>query len=339
MAFVTLQPAGDRWVYQLMESETLPYPEAWQVRLAHVENQSALAYSLLDCELGTYMGQAARTFVTRHGLQPDFIASHGHTIFHQPEKKLTTQIGHGAYLAAASGLPVVCDFRTTDVAMGGQGAPLVPIGDALLFGEYACCLNLGGIANISARVKGQRHAFDCCPANMALNGLARMAGLPFDQDGIIASSGTFIPGLFQALNQLPFYQQPWPKSLGKEWYLAEFLPLIKQYDANLEELMYTVVRHIAFQIGRAVAGLGIEGGSLLVTGGGAYHRVLIDEIRREIPDLDVVVPEPGLVEYKEALVFALLGALRFAGQPNCLPSVTGALAPTCGGAVFLPPFL
>jgi anhydro-N-acetylmuramic acid kinase len=268
------------------------------------------------------------------GPRPDFIASHGHTVFHQPGIGLTTQIGNGAVIAARTGIPTVCDFRTKDVALGGQGAPLVPIGDELLFGDFDACLNLGGISNISYRIGNKRVAYDISPCNMALNALANRAGQPYDQDGQLAKEGVIIPELLQKLNNLAYYHQNPPKSLGKEWYDEVFSPVLASFLSNhsVADLSRTVVEHIAVQI---IANVPKAARTMLVTGGGAHHTFLIQQIQHQRDTLKVIVPDDLIVDYKEALIFAFLGLLRLEGENNCLRSVTGAKKDCCGGCVYL----
>jgi anhydro-N-acetylmuramic acid kinase len=322
------------WQFQLLAAETLAYPAHWHKRLATVENTDAASYAFTHIELGHYMGELTRQFIDKWQLRPDFVASHGHTIFHQPARRFTAQIGCGAALSIAAGLPVVCDFRTADVALGGQGAPLVPVGDQFLFGEYACCVNLGGIANLSAEAEGRRIAFDICPANMLLNYLA--APQPYDEGGTIARSGQVNSALLEALNCLAFYRAPHPKSLGKEWFLAEVKPLFEQANCSRADKLHTAVIHIAMQLRHTIASLTIPQESVLITGGGAFNHFLIETLKQLVPDRAIIVPEPALINFKEAIVFALLGVLRWCGKINCLSSVTGAKADSCGGAIYWP---
>lgn len=320
------------WGFEVLAAETVPYPAEWAGRLGSLMQATALEYVRADAELGTYYGQLIRAFTERYGLRPLLVASHGHTIFHRPDRGFTAQIGSGAHIAAACGLPVVNDFRPADVALGGQGAPLVPAGEALLFQQYAACLNLGGIANITLLHPNQPpRAFDVSVCNIALNHVAGRVGLPFDQDGQLAASGEVLPQLLERLNALPFFDQPPPKSLGREWTDSAFLPLLDKAYAPAD-LLRTLAEHIAMQVGRASSGL--PGGELLITGGGAFHRVLTERIAGHVRPLHAVCPEPLLVGFKEAIVFAFLGLLRWLRQPNCLASVTGASRDHCGGAVW-----
>ena len=314
--------------WALLAAETIPYDEGWRKRLSELENTSAYEYALANVELGHYLGRLVREFVKKNGLKADCVASHGHTIFHQPQLGLTTQIGDGDAIAAECGLPVVFNFRTLDVALGGQGAPLVPIGDRLLFGDCDACLNLGGIANISYG-SDSRIAFDICPCNMALNMLAQKVGLTYDKGGEMAKSGSVVEELLSRMNSLGYYAQPSPKSLGKEWFVSEFRPIVGGNEYDVKDVLRTSVEHIAQQIATVVNDSEIR--SLLVTGGGAKNSFLIERLRRLAPKCEVTVPSEDIIDYKEAIIFALLGYLRLNGKTNCLKSVTGASHDNVGG--------
>lgn len=334
LAFCSFTHTGSRWNYKILKADTFPYDAAFRQRLATAVESSALEYARLNVALGERIAQYINQW--RIGLpEPAFIASHGHTVFHQPAAGITTQIGSGAVIAALTGIPTVCDFRTTDVALGGQGAPLVPIGDELLFGQYDACLNLGGFANISFRQEGRRVAFDIAPCNMALNSLARLLNQEYDEDGHFARSGHCIPHMLEELNHLDYYQQMPPKSLGKEWFDLQFLPILQRYQQRHtpEDCLCTVSEHICFQITNS---LPFKQGTLLATGGGAFNHYLIERLS-ECWQGCIEVPDPLTVNYKEALIFAFLGLLRLKHKNNCLQSVTGAKLDSCGGAIFLSP--
>jgi len=324
-----------KWDYCIEKAVTVPYDYELKNQLENASFPlfSALDYVKLNNEVAEAIAKAINDWLG-NSPRPDFIASHGHTIFHQPEIGLTSQIGNGAIIAAKTKTPTICDFRTTDVALGGQGAPLVPIGDELLFGEYDACLNLGGIANISYLVDNKRIAYDICPCNMALNPIAKRNDMEYDVDGKLAASGQVIPELLQELNKLGYYRQQNPKSLGKEWYqecfyftLIKFLNRISDADMDC-----TVVEHITEQI---AANVPEHARSMLVTGGGAHNKYLIDCLRSKRKELEVIVPNDLIVDYKEALIFAFLGLLRLNGENNCISSVTGASKDSCGGAIYL----
>ncbi len=322
--------------YKVLAAETVPYYEEWRQRLSTLENATALEYALANVELGHHFGKVINRFLEGKE-RPEAIASHGHTIFHQPHLGLTTQIGDGDAIAAETGLTVVSNFRTLDVALGGQGAPLVPIGDELLFGEYDACLNLGGIANISYREGGLRVAYDICPCNMALNRLAAMLGYPYDKGGVNARGGQVQTCLLHALDALEYYAATGPKSLGKEWFVGQFWPVVKEYIgvvpslSTVRDALATVSAHIAMQIGRVLEAQKI--GTLLVTGGGAWNSYLIEQMGEYSPETEITVPDELIVNYKEALVFAFLGYLRLGGKVNTLASVTGAKCDSVGGNI------
>jgi len=287
----------------------------------------------LHNEYGFYLGDCVKQFRKEHDIKKiDFIASHGHTIFHQPEKHFTFQLGNGAALSAKCALSVVSDFRSLDIALGGQGAPLVPIGDKLLFTEYTYCLNLGGFANISFEHKGQRVAFDICPVNIILNHLAGILHQEFDKDGLIASKGKVNKELLQKLNSIVFYKKAFPKSLGREWLEKEFMPYINDSHASIEDKMASVSEHIAVQIATIIKR---KKGSLLATGGGSFNTFLMHRIKQLSPQIKVIISKKELVNYKEALVFAFLGVLRWRGEDNCLKSVTGASKNNSGGSIYI----
>ena len=321
------------WNYRIEKAVTVPYTDDFRQRLARAQELSALEYVKLNNDVAEVIAKAINNWLG-DGPKPDFIASHGHTVFHQPFIGLTTQIGNGAVIAARTGIPTVCDFRTKDVALGGQGAPLVPIGDELLFGDYDACLNLGGFSNISYRIENKRIAYDISPCNMALNTFANRAGLPYDKNGELAKNGSIIPELLKKLNDLDYYLQKPPKSLGKEWYDEVFSPVLTPFisENNVADLSRTVVEHIAMQI---VANVPETAMTLLITGGGAHHTFLIQQLKHQRDSLKIIVPNNLIVDYKEALIFAFLGLLRLEGEVNCLRSVTGAREDCCGGCVYL----
>lgn len=318
--------------FELVGYNTIKYSEAWIERLRFAHHLLPRDFALLNADYGFYLGQRVKEFVIEEKIEVDFIASHGHTIFHEPDSFFTTQIGSGAHIAVASGLETICDFRTNDVALGGNGAPLVPIGDGFLFSEYDYCLNLGGFANVSSLVAGQRRAYDICPANLVLNYLSKRKGLEFDRSGEIASQGELVPELFDALNQKDFYSIIGPKSLGREWVESEILPLLADDSVLVQDYLHTFCHHIAYQVAQSIAT-----GKVLITGGGAYNDFLIHCFREYFADdVQVVIPQNSIVEFKEALIFAFLGVLRKREETNVLCSVTGAKRDNIGGCIYLP---
>lgn len=318
------------WEYKIHNVETIAYPHSWKSKLTHLMKSSKDIIEETHVEYGKYLGLLVDNFIKSNKLAPTFIASHGHTIFHQPEKKYTLQIGDGQFISDVVKLPVVFDFRTLDVQLGGQGAPLVPIGDRLLFGNYAYCLNFGGIANISYESKGKRIAFDICPVNMVLNHYTQKIGLEYDNKGKIAQTGKLNNKLLKMLNKLDFYSLCPPKSLGREWVENNVIPLIDTYNLKTIDVLRTYTEHIVNQIARIINEQ--ESGKILVTGGGAKNTFLI-ELLKKATDSEIVIPDETLIDYKEAMIFAFLGVLRWRNEINCLSSVTGALRDSTTGSI------
>lgn len=338
LAYCRFTYKNDRWIYKILYTTTLIYEKGWIERLNNLIDAPAAHFVQENHAYGHYLGTLIKNFVSTNNLKPDFVSSHGHTIFHQPREHISFQLGHGAYLAAAAGLPVVCDFRTLDIALGGQGAPLVPIGDRLLFPEYEYCLNLGGIANVSFEERGRRMAFDTCACNMLLNTLANERGQAYDAGGQMARQGNLHQPTLDELNQASFFSTPYPKSLGKEWVDAHSLLTLRSAPLSVEDKLQTGSHHIAQQIARAIQSVNQPAGKpqrVLLTGGGAFNIFLVELIRKYLgPAYEVVVPEPELVNFKEALVFAFLGVLRWRQEINCLSSSTGASKDNVGGAIY-----
>jgi len=329
IALVRFQEDDGKYGFQILAAETLPYPESWTQQLSEAFHKQPEDLVQLDKDYGKYLGEQVLAFAKNQNATPDFVASHGHTIFHKPEQHYTLQIGDGHELAKACGFTVINDFRTEDVSKGGQGAPLVPIGDKLLFGDYEICLNIGGIANVSYDEGGQRIAYDLCIANQALNYLAQLKGLPYDCDGQLARSGEVDMDLLKRLNRHPFYGQLPPKSLGREFFEANQKDMLK--DLSIEDMLATFVEHIALQIALGVSHL--PKGKILVTGGGARNKFLMERLQARTSH-EVVIPDKMTIDYKEALVFAFLGFLRMEGKTNVLSSVTGAESDSCSGRIW-----
>ncbi len=319
--------------YEIIFAETIKYSNEIKQIFLDSEHVSGLVFALNDRKIGDFFGTEVKKFILKYSIsRVDFVASHGHTIFHQIDKKLTVQLGHGANLAAACGLPVVCDFRTLDVALGGQGAPLVPIGDQLLFSDYFYCLNLGGIANISFQnQQNQRIAYDICPCNLPLNYLTKLLLKEYDDKGSLAANGTIKDEMLTKLNLLPFYTQNEPKSLGKEWFLHYFLPILEIDLHSIQDILATVCEHIAIQIGKQIKE---HSKNLFITGGGAFNDFLVQRIKYYCP-CKVIIPDEKVINFKEAIIFAWLGVLRWQNMTNTLQSVTGASADSVGGCVYL----
>jgi len=334
LALVRFTRAADGWDYTLLDRETRPYSPELKARLLGAFTASVPDILQLDVDMGRLFGEWSQEFISRQKIKPKLIGSHGHTVFHQPARGYSQQIGHPAHIAAATGLPVAADFRSLDIALGGQGAPLVPVGDRLLFGQHALCLNLGGIANLSFEKDGKRLAWDLACCNMVFDRLAGQLGLAYDDEGKKAASGQVDAQLLAQLNGLSYYKLKPPKSLGREYFEAEVWPVFAQSTLSIADQMATYAKHLAIQLKEVVEKQQLHG-SMLVTGGGAYHRHLIRLFRLEQP-LAVEVPEPALIEQKEAIIFALLGLLRHLGEINVYREVTGSRSDHCGGNLYLP---
>ena len=327
--------------WEIGAAETLPMPDAWTQRLHKLPGGTARDLVQAHIDLGRFWAGLCLQFIERHDCKPGFIASHGHTLFHWPDKGLSTQIGDGASLAALTGLSVVCDFRMEDVALGGQGAPVAPLADRYLFPGYDYYLNIGGIANISFQKAGRWTAFDIGPANQILNALAIEAGMAYDTQGQIAAQGQVERSLLEQIDALSYFSQAPPKSLDNGWIRKEVLPFYQDRHLPLSHRMRTAVEQLAGQTAEVIRNWGDQKEGeirLLATGGGVYNDFLMQRLQSRISDLvevQIEVPEPKVVDFKEALLMALMGAFRLMGVPNCLAEVTGASRDTVGGAVYI----
>ena len=318
IAHITFTLQKNNWKFSLGKSKTIPYSIFWQKELKNLSTKNKAYISKIDKKYGKYLSECVVDFIRENKLNVDLICSHGHTIFHEPRKKITLQIGDGKIIAQECQKPVVFDFRSLDVELGGQGAPLVPVGDHLLFSKYKYCLNLGGFSNFSFLEKEKRIAFDISPLNVVLNKYSNALGYPYDNKGNIARSGNLNKDLFDELNHLSYYHNKAPKSLGMEWVNENFFPIIKKHKESNENILRTCLEHFAFQIGS-----NLKSGKCLATGGGAFNTFLIDRINH-FSNAEIVIPEKKLIEFKEALVFGFLGVLKLKNQINCYKSVTGA---------------
>jgi anhydro-N-acetylmuramic acid kinase len=332
MASCLFREDATGWTYDIGHAETSPYPEGLREQLVSAPQLKAEELHHADVLLGRFIGHEINRLIREHRIEKvRYIASHGHTALHNPSAGYSLQIGHAPTIASLTGLPVIYDFRSLDIALGGQGAPLVPIGDELLFPDYDYCLNLGGFSNISYKKQGKRMAFDICPVNKAINHLARRAGKEMDHDGAMAREGKTSERMLKALNALDFYHQKPPKSLGDNWFNSEFIPILDAAEhMPLQDILRTVCEHIAAQI--AASTQATKEATILVTGGGAHNAFLMEMIRKHNTN-HLVIPGDRLVEYKEAMVFALMGALRSLNEHNCLASATGASRNCSGGVI------
>ena len=345
LALVRFIEENEKYRFQILGAETLPYPNPWKKQLAVAYFKQPDELGELDKAYGQYLGEQVLAFAQKHKVTPDFVASHGHTIFHKPKEHYTLQIGDGQTLAKACGFMVINDFRSEDVSKGGQGAHLVPIGDLLLFSDYEICLNIGGIANVSYDEDGKRIAYDICIANQALNYLAQLKGLDFDRDGDLARNGKVDIDLLKKLNNSPFFLQEPPKSMGREYFETYQKGVLVTGPSTLRaasgttgsgalsvpDMLATFTEHIALQIALAVRWL--PKGKILVTGGGARNKFLIERLQARTKH-EVVVPDKQIIDYKEALIFAFLGLRRLEGKTNVLASVTGAESDSCSGRIW-----
>lgn len=343
IVFAEFQENGGKWNYEIIAADCYPYTTEWTNRLKEAATSSALQYQLLHADYGHFLGKQVNRFIEENDLyyKVALIASHGHTVFHLPEKGMTAQVGDGAAIAAETKLPVVSDLRALDVALGGQGAPIVPIGEKLLLGEYDYFLNLGGIANISSSSDAGLIAFDICPANRVLNMLANDTLKEYDDEGRIAASGKTDSQLLQQLNVLEYYQLEYPKSLGNDFGTEIIYPMIKNTGIRADNALRTYTEHIVLQIKNSLQHLKTlrtrDNLKLLCTGGGAFNTFLVQQLREQLKDLhiEVIVPDERLVKYKEALIMALIGVLRWREKTNVFSSVTGAERDSVGGALWM----
>lgn len=332
IAYCEFTDKAGNWGYTIKHAVTVAYSSEWLSQLKNAPLKSATELLQLHHEYGEYLGKEVKKFIKKNKIEKvDFISSHGHTIFHQPDKGFTFQLGAGSSIAAAAALPVICDFRSGDVALGGQGAPLVPIGDQLLFSECAQCLNLGGFANISYQKRSKRLAFDIAPVNIVLNALAKEKGKLYDKDGEMARSGKVHIPLLKKLDAIKFFKQEPPKSLGREWLEKEYLPILDNFDLSIEDKLRTVSQNVAQQIAHIMDGG--PNGKVFITGGGARNIFLIELISQNTTR-NCTLPDNALIDFKEALIFAFLGVLRMRNEVNCLSSVTGASKDNIGGSVY-----
>ena len=324
--------SNQNWKWEIIACETKKYPEHIKTALSKATNLSGLDLHKLDVDLGKWMGEEVKEFITQNSLKVDFIASHGHTIFHNPKNQLTLQIGNPNFIHAITDYPVISDFRSLDIAKGGQGAPLVPIGDALLFNEYEFCINLGGIANISyENDDGIRIAYDICACNILLNKLANLKNLEYDDKGNLAKSGSIIASLLEKWNDFSFLKLDYPKSLGIEQIEPEILSKIDKKIFKIEDMMATAIDHIATQISVTLSSAKNDG-KVLFTGGGALNDFLIEKIQSKLGGkYELVVGNEKTLNYKEALIFAFLGVLNVRNEWNTLSSVTGAHSNSISG--------
>ncbi|WP_016988848.1 anhydro-N-acetylmuramic acid kinase [Flavobacterium sp. ACAM 123] len=334
LAHIQFSVKDKKWNFNIFKSETVPYTSAWVQTLKTAVDFSEINLKKLNHEYTVLLASIISDFISRHKIENlDAVCSHGHTILHQPEKGITLQIGNLPEISNLLLQTVVCDFRVQDVQLGGQGAPLVPIGDRVLFPEYEYCMNLGGFSNVSFEETGSRIAFDISPVNTVLNYYANQLGFDYDDKGQISATGLINDSLLDELNNLDFYKQKHPKSLGFEFVKGTVLPVIERHEINIADKMRSFTEHVALQIAIALPN---KKGTLLITGGGAYNDFLIERIQFHLPSIKIIIPENKILEFKEAVIFALLGVLKLRGEINVLSSVTGAKADHSSGYIYKP---
>jgi anhydro-N-acetylmuramic acid kinase len=332
LAAVEFSVLDHKWSFKILEKETISYTENWVNQLKEAVAFSEEKLTQLNENYTLLLGGIIKDFINKFHLEDiDAVCSHGHTILHQPQNGFTLQIGNLPNIAKIVGRKVVCDFRVQDVQLGGQGAPLVPIGDRILFSEYDYCLNLGGFSNVSFEEKNNRIAFDISPVNTVLNFYANKLGLDYDNKGEISRSGNLNSDLLNELNALEYYSKPFPKSLGFEFVKEIVLPLIEKYSIAIEDKMHTFTEHIALQTAKALPS---KNGKLLVTGGGAYNTFLMERMQFHLPTMKIIIPDAEILEFKEALIFALLGVLKLRNEINVLASVTGSKQDHSSGIIY-----
>ncbi len=344
IVYTELDDSGGKWQYEIKAAACIAYTSEWQTKLQHAVSLNAYEYLLLHTAYGRWIGDQVNEFIAANHLhhKVQLIASHGHTVFHTPQLYMTAQLGDGATIAGVTGINTVSDLRSMDVALGGQGAPIVPMGEKLLLKDYTYCLNIGGIANISCKNPNDYIAFDICPANRVLNLLSSKEGKPFDDGGAIAKSGSVNTALLTLLNNLDYYQQAYPKSLDNDFGTGVVFPLIESFNLATADALKTYTEHIVQQVVYAINGMNAVATSqssaqLLITGGGAFNVFLVERIADTLKpfSIEVVIPNSDLINYKEALIMALLGVLRWREEDTVMRSVTGALRNSIGGAVWI----
>ncbi len=363
-ALVAIHGSASSPFVRLLAFQTFPYRPAVRARIWKAtsgEPVTAGEISDLNFQLGELFGRSALSVCRKARISPSrlaYIGSHGQTIFHHGgadgRRPSTLQIGEPAVIAELTGAPVVADFRPSDMAAGGQGAPLVPIVDYLLLRDRrlgTVALNLGGIANMTAIPASARpeeiSGFDTGPGNMVIDALVcELTGgrRRYDRDGRMAARGRVLEPLLSEMLRLPFFRRPPPKSCGREQFGKDFIeryfwPQRRFPPADLVRTATELTaRSIAEALRRFVQPRG-QFHRLVVSGGGAHNRILVERIRELAPCLSLHRSEEwGLpVDAKEAIAFALLADRTWHGRAGNLPSVTGARGSRVLGKVVWPP--
>jgi len=321
------------WSFDIKKTTTISYSEELKHQLAGATELSGLALKLLENEWSNFAAKQINQFLKNSVIKPELIGNHGHTIFHQTDKKLTYQLANNSIIAVETGIPTIGDFRSADVALGGQGAPLVPIGDAMLFSKYDCCINLGGIANLSFTKNNETIAYDCCPFNIPLNILANSLGHDFDDGGKIAAMGMVNESLLKELMEIPFFNESHPKSLGIEWIKEHFLPIIEKHTIKTADTLSTLIELYTKLIGSVILDNNLH--RVLITGGGTHNTYFIEELKKKTK-IEIETMKEETIDFKEAIIFGFLGVLRWRKEVNTVPSVTGASKAHSSGGLYLP---
>ena len=327
---------GNKWTFSIQAAQLIPYTSDLKEKLTLSTNISGKELMLEHARYGKWVGQQLAKFINKNDLKPSLIASHGHTVFHEPEQGMSFQLGSPAYIAAECGVPAISDFRSLDLALGGLGAPLAPLVDQELFHEYAVCLNLGGIANISYTKNNALIGYDISACNLLLNHLSKKWGQEYDKDGALGRNGKLDKTLLSRLNELPYFGLEPPKAIDKIWVEKNVFPLLENTKSSKEDMLYTCYIHIGQMIGRSVnnAGYSPIDNKALLSGGGAKNSFLIKTIQNNT-DLPLVIPEEKMIDFKECLLMAYLGLLRSLNKNNTIHSVTGAQQSSSGGGIYI----
>ena len=332
LAYCHFKKNKKKWSFKLIAFKSIDYSSLWKQKLSNLFYYKD-KLELVDKEYSIYISKEINLFINENNLDVDYISSHGHTIFHQPKKGYTKQIGRGDIIASETKKIVICNFREQDILLGGQGAPLVPFGDSLLFSEYDSCLNLGGFSNISYKIKGKMYAYDICPFNIVFNDLAKKIGLDYDKDGENASKGNINKDLLLDLNKIKYYSLSPPKSLSLEWVNKEFNIIMNNYNISQYDFLRTCLEHFSFQINYNLKKINTS--NCLLSGGGAFNKFFIQNLKLN-PTVNFIIPEKEIILFKEAIIFAFLGLQRVFFKINCLSTVTGASKDHSSGDIYFP---
>jgi len=336
MALCSFSGLGESLQWKLIHSVHVPFEPKWKKLLQDLPGSSAYDLSLADYDFGNLLGASSKKYFS--DFKPDYIASHGHTIFHYPALKMTCQIGNGAVIASASGINTICDFRSMDIGYGGQGAPIVSLFDLDFFGGLDVLVNLGGIANLTVPDKNQTIAYDIGPCNQLLNYLAGSIGLEYDQDGLLAAQGEIDQNLLKTLSGHSYFDRTFPKTLDNGYIFNEFVPILDKSKASVQDKLRTVVELIAKMLSREItmhlANHKTKAG-VMFTGGGAKNTFLMETFRKKAVGFEMIETDDEMIDFKEAIMMAYLGYLRVKGKINVLSKVTGASKDSIGGSIYL----